>query len=313
MAGYQTQLQSVGFSFDTLTVAGYRKIDGFCFTVKIDTNGKMYTVQVPCAVPREESVRELNDGLQQYAAEHRRTVKSAFYDGRMISICYQSKEIVLNVANGVKEAVDVCMYYIRLLGASPVCSVCGRTIPADIYAVEHQVMPLCADCFLQEQRKLTGKVRAEADITENIPMGFIGALLGGLAGAVLWVLFSMMGKIVIVAGALAAVAAYFAYQKLAKKMSKKGLILSLAIGLVMLLAGMYFAIGVDVFQGFKDAGYAVNFSEAFELIPDYIAWNVGAFLFNNIFGLVTYLAGAGICVAYFINNNKMKNRAIKLT
>ena len=148
MAGYQTQLQSVGFSFDTLTVAGYRKIDGFCFTVKIDTNGKMYTVQVPCAVPREESVRELNDGLQQYAAEHRRTVKSAFYDGRMISICYQSKEIVLNVANGVKEAVDVCMYYIRLLGASPVCSVCGRTIPAHIYVLDNKVLHLCGDgCY----------------------------------------------------------------------------------------------------------------------------------------------------------------------
>lgn len=313
MATFNTQLQAVGFSYDTLTATGYRKIDGFCFTVRIDVNAKMYTVNVSCAVPRAESAQELNAGLQQYAEQHKKSVRSAFYDGQHISICYQDRDLVMNVGNGVREAVDVCMYYIQRLGARPICRVCGQIRESDIYAMEKQVTALCPDCFLAAQRQLESKTAAESEVTENVPLGLVGALLGGLAGAVLWVLFSLLGKIVIVAGALAAMAAFFLYKKFAKRISKKGLFLSLGVGLVILLAGMYFAIGVDVFRDFQDAGYPLGFSEAFDIIPEYISWNVGVVLFNNIFGLVTYLVGSAVCMAQFFNDNKTKNRAIKLT
>ncbi len=313
MATFNTQLQTIGFAYDWMTGTGYRKIDGFCFTARVDVNAKMYTVNVSCAVPTEESARILNDGLRQYAEQHKKTVKSAFYDGRHISLCYQNKDLVMNIAEGVREAVDVSMYYIQQLGARPICRKCHQVRDTDLYAVEKMVTALCPDCFLTEQQKMEGHTAAESIVTENVPLGLLGALLGGLGGAVLWVLFYLLGKIVIVAGALAAMASYFLYKVFAKRMSKKGVFLSLGIGLVVLLAGMYFAIGVDVFQEFQRAAYPISFSEAFDIVPEYISWNLGVVLFNNIFGLITYLAGAGICLAQFYTDNKTKNRAVRLT
>ncbi len=312
MANYPMQFQSIGFGMDNLTGTAFRKIDGFCFTVKIDVNGNMYTVSVPCAVHSEEDAQNLNAAMRRYADEHQKTVKSAFYDGREIYICCRSKDLVMKVSEGTREAVELCMYYIRQYSAVPVCSACGRPAELNIFALENKVSVLCEECFSDAQRQIAGETAAKAAAHENIPLGVIGAVLGGLTGAVLWVLFSLMGKIVFVAGALSALAGYFAYKKLGKKISKKSLVLSLLVSFVFLLAGMYFAIGVDVFQSLKNSGIDISFSEAFRWIPDYISLNAGAVLFNNIFGFISFLAGAALCVVQFVNENKMKNRAVRL-
>ena len=312
MATFMKQFQSIGFGLDQQTVTGYRKVDGFCFTVRIDVNRKMYTVSVPCAVHREEDARNMNAAFQQFAAERKKTVKSAFYDGRQISICYQSKELTINIIDGTKEAVDACMYYIRQYSAVPICPVCGRAIDTNIYAVENAVNAMCGDCFLNAQRKVSDSSSSEQRRVENVPLGIVGAILGGLAGAVLWVLFSLMGRIVIIAGALSALAGYLLYKKLAGKISKKGLILSLVIAFIFLLIGMYFAIGLDVMNGVREYGVHLSLAEAFRWIPEYVSENTGVVIFNNIFGIVSFLAGAGISAAHYQNENKMKNRTIQL-
>ena len=152
----------------------------------------------------------------------------------------------------------------------------------------------------------------ENQVVTNYPMGVLGAVLGGLGGAVLWIITSLLGKISMIAGLFAGIFGYLGFRKFGKKMTLSGLIISLIVSFVFLLAGMYFAIGVDLFNAVKEYGF--TFSEAFELIPVYLTDPdaTGEIIYNHIFGFLSYIAGAGICIAGYYNDKKVKNRMIKL-
>ena len=59
MASYQTQLESMGFRYDTLTANGYNKINGFCFTVNINPGTKDYIISSACRPADESTVEAL--------------------------------------------------------------------------------------------------------------------------------------------------------------------------------------------------------------------------------------------------------------
>lgn len=312
MATIPEQLKQFGFGYDVLSQKGYRVIEGFGFIVHLNISDKMYTLRVPCAVRSPEEAAQMNGAVEAYLRNPQYSLKSAGYDGRMISMCYATKNMVLNLSDNLGTLVELCMNTIRQFNAVPVCGSCGRADNLSVYGLENRVECLCPQCFSDARSKISEKVREQSERVENVPLGVVGAVMGGAAGAVIWLLFSLMGKIVFVAGMAAAVASFFAYRRLAKKVSKLGLILSLVIGFVMMLIGMYFAIGLDVFNGLKDIGAPVSFGEALKLIPDYIRLNTGAVLFNNIFGVLTYIGGAVICVMQYRNDNKIKGRAVLL-
>ena len=308
MAGYLEQLESIGFGLDSLTQTGYRKSDGFCFILKMDVGEKNYNLSVACAFNVAEDAQKLREALQRYVSENHKTVRSGTYEGNRLMICYRSREILPDVATGTKSALEFCLGFFRFHSAVPVCGCCGQPKELKIYALEDRVAALCEECFYSEKRKIAGKNTEYDEKTENVPRGIAGAMAGGFLGAVLWVLLSLFGRIAVIAGFASAVAGYYAYKKLGVKMSKKGLVISLAVSFVLLLAGMFLAVAIDVYRGLNGAGYAVGFIEAFKYIPDYISWDFGAFMFDNIFGVISYIAGAAACVGLFFAEKKMKNR-----
>lgn len=63
---------------------------------------------------------------------------------------------------------------------------------------------------------------------------------------------------------------------------------------------------------FKSIGVDISFGDALKMMPEYIRMNIGAALFNNIFGVLTYIGGAVICVIQYINDIKVSGRAVML-
>ncbi len=312
MATIPEQLKEMGFGCDMNTFTGYRMIDGFGFTIKLDTVNRMYTLSVPCAVHSQGEAAQLDEAARMRLNDPQNSLKNAGYDGRTLTLVYFTKNMVLKVSDSLGGVLNICMELIRQFNAVPICSQCGRADSLSIYGLEHNVRCLCPHCFSEIQSNISKKNKAQNEIAENVPLGVLGAVMGGVAGAVVWLLFSLMGKIVFAAGMAAAVLSFYAYRWLARKVSRPGLVLSLVIGFVMMLIGMYFAIGMDVFFGLKDIGHQVSFGEALGLIPDYIRLNLGAVLFNNFFGVFTYFAGAVICILQYRNDRKIKGRAVML-
>ena len=312
MASYQKQLESIGFGYDTLTAKGYHKINGVCFTVDFHPNTKDYIVSAACRPADETAAASMRQAIQQFAAERKKVIKNAAFDGKQIMIIWHTNDINPDIAKYVMDSVNFISYCIAQFRCVPCCSSCGKESYPDIYVIENNIAALCENCFYNTQSQLAGNMYRENQVVTNYPLGVLGADLGGLGGAVLWVITSLLGKISIVAGLFAGMFGYLGFKKFGKKVTLTGLIVSLAVSFVFLLAGMYFAIGVDLFNAVKEYGF--TFSEAFELIPVYLTDPdaTGEIIYNHIFGFLSYIAGAGICIAGYYNDKKVKNRMIKL-
>ncbi len=312
MAGYQKQLAGIGFGYDALTAKGYNKINGVCFTVDIHPNTKDCIVTAACRPTDETAVFSMRQAIQQFAAERKKIIKNAAFDGKQITIVWYMADINPNIAQYVTDSVNFVSYCIGQFGCIPCCSSCGNESYADICVIENNIAALCENCFYNTQSQLAGNMYRENQVVTNYPMGVLGSVLGGLGGAVLWVITSMLGKISIVAGLFAGMFGYLGFKKFGKKMTLSGLIISLIVSFVFLLAGMYFAIGVDLFNALKE--YEFTFSEAFELIPVYLTDPdaTGEIIYNHIFGFLSFIVGAVICIAGYYNDKKVKNRMIKL-
>ena len=328
MAGYNEQFRAVGYSYDELTVTGYGKINGFCFTVKIDAGNRLYTLRMPCRIYNEADKDKLNKELQLFVSQRKSWVRSAIYIKNVIVMVFQMTGMSADITKGVKEGTEACLYYARQYGAVSSCQSCGNVVETDIYAIEDEVSALCFNCFSGAHGKMAEKSYNEQNTAENVPLGIIGAILGGLTGAVIWILFSLMGKVVMIAGGLSCLAGYFGYKLLAKKMSKKGLAIALVTAFVMLIAGMYFSFAIRVYNAHNKSidewniSYAefydnetvpkISFSEAFGLVPEYFSDNIGVIIHDYAFGVFIYIAMAVVCVAQYLRENKLKNRAVRL-
>lgn len=312
MASYQKQLESLGFRYDSLTVNGYKKTGGFCFTVNISAGTKDYIISSACRPADESAVQPLYQALQQFAGERKKTVKTAAFNGKTITVICHTDDVVPNITKGVTEAVNFINYCTGQFGCVPCCETCGNSVDTGIYLIENNISMMCQDCFADVQNNIVENIHKENRVNTNYPLGIIGSVLGGLGGALIWIIFSMLGKIGYIAGAVAGMGGYFGFKKFGKKMTLKGLIISLVVSLAFLLCGMYLAIGIDIFNAFRD--WDISFLDALEVVPDYLGNPefFGEIIYNHIFGFLMFILGAVCCTAQFINEKKVKNRVIKL-
>ncbi len=314
MANYTAQLQSIGYKFDpnsTNGLNGYQKINGFSFFVQIMPSAESFVVSATCRPQNEGEIIELNKYLEQYVADRKKKVNLANFCNNTISISYKMG-IHSNVSTDVKEATDAIIYFINQCGCIPVCSQCGQNVYTDIYSVSGNPTALCPNCFSSIQNSILMSAQSENQTITNIPLGILGAALGGLIGAVIWILFSMLGKIVFLAGFAAGALGIFGFQKLGKKLTKSGLFISIAISFVMLLAGMYFAIAIDIYNAYKDY---ISFSDSFSLIP-YVFQDseiLPAIIRDWGIGIITYIISVIVCAIQFFKEKKVKYKAVKLT
>ena len=314
MADYKQQLESIGFRYDTLTAAGYNKINGICFVVRINPSAKDYSVTASCKPQDEQSAQMINSELQKFMSERPKLLKTALFDGKQIIICY-NLGFTANIAQGVSDAVNTVMYYANQYACIPCCSVCGNPTYPDIYSIGSSVSALCTDCFGSFQQKNAVNIMQDEMMITNYPMGFIGAMLGGLAGAVIWLIFSLLGKISFIAGFFAGFGGIFGFKWLGKKVTAAGIVISVIVSFLFLISGMYIAVGIDLYNAIISWGYDISFTEALKLLPEFIIEDAeirNAILFDNIIGIVTFILAAILSIWQVRKDGQLKNRAIRL-
>lgn len=314
MANYKTQMQTIGFGYDELTATGYNKINNIGFVVRVNPSAKEYTVSAACK-PQDESLSgNLSAALQQFAAQRQNMLKTAMFDGKQIHICYQLG-FTSDITQGVNDAVNTIVYYVNQFGCVPCCSVCGKISYVDIYSIENNVSALCPDCFGACQRNIAGNIMTDAQTVTNYPMGILGAMLGGLIGAVLWLLFSAMDRVTFLPGLVAGICGIIFFKKMGKKMSKGALAVAVILSFAVYIAGMYLSMGIDVYNVFQEAGYDITFTQACELIPEFLTDSkvVGNAIHDfGLFGILPFIASAALGCAQVWQEGKVRNRAMRL-
>ena len=86
---------------------------------------------------------------------------------------------------------------------------------------------------------------------ENVLAGIVGAFLFSLVGGLLWFLLDRVGFIAGISGIVGVIAANRGYSFFAKATSKKGIILSTVIALLVLVLAWYLCFSLDLAQAYE--------------------------------------------------------------
>lgn len=132
---------------------------------------------------------------------------------------------------------------------------------------------------------------------ENVLFGIVGAFLFSLVGGALWYVLYQVGFLAGISGIVGVICAIKGYSVFAKRESKKGVILSVIIAALVIVAAWYLCLANDVYVAYQEwyAAGEIDFTLTFFESVQY------AYLFLEepeiATGYFTDLAiGLGLCV-----------------
>lgn len=110
-----------------------------------------------------------------------------------------------------------------------------------------------------------------AEKPENLMAGFVGALLGGLLGGASIVLFDQLGYVAALSGLILAICTLKGYELLGGKLSKKGVIISIVLMIVIPYISNQVSTAIGFMGYAKESGDMVSFAQAFAAVPELIS------------------------------------------
>lgn len=104
-------------------------------------------------------------------------------------------------------------------------------------------------------------------VRENILLGIIGAVLGVLLGAALWVFLGRIGFIAGIAGYAIVFCGMKGYELLGGHLSKGGIILCIILSFLAILAAEFVSLGITVHSELGEM-YFLSMADSFRIVPE---------------------------------------------
>lgn len=109
----------------------------------------------------------------------------------------------------------------------------------------------------------------EVQENENVVLGIIGAILGAIIGSILWILLDQVGFIASIAAFAIVFCAVKGYEILGKKISKKGIIISVVITVIIVVLADMLSMGFSIYREFS-AEYEISVADAILSVPGFL-------------------------------------------
>jgi hypothetical protein len=155
------------------------------------------------------------------------------------------------------EALNEIVTILRRRGFEDSCQICASKDTLDNYFIGSAPAHLCASCY-QGCASDRERTRVEYVKKESVIGGLVGAFLGSLIGVVFIVLIGQLGYVAAISGVIMSVCALKGYEMLGRKLSRKGIVFTILLMIVMVHIGnrIDFAItvteyGMDVLTAFR--------------------------------------------------------------
>lgn len=181
----------------------------------------------------------------------------------------------------IEDVLQASVNFLAEKGFTACCQSCGKEGEMSPVAVGNRYLTVCDDCFVTFQQNIQLANHSDLLKKENTLSGIVGAFLGSVIGAICIVLVSQLGYVAALSGIIMAICTLKGYELLGGKLSKKGIIISLIIMILM----TYAADRLD---------WALVISREFEedLFVSYQA--VGLLIEENIIEMTDYIANLGM-------------------
>lgn len=148
----------------------------------------------------------------------------------------------------------------------------------------------------------------------NIVLGILGALVGAILGGVLWGLISMTGTIFTAIAILIAWLTIFLYEKMAKGIDIKGIVICAILSLVSVYLSTRISSVFIIIREFKDSlGWNLSYSQAREYLSNFSEIK-DAYYHDLILSLVFAIVGVALAVTNKfkkIKNTENQNKVIR--
>lgn len=197
-----------------------------------------------------------------------------------------------NLQNAVNECISATTTFLRSNGYSPCCDLCGQNVETGAQKMGGEYYHMCPDCEMKMRSDVALKAQQTAQKKENIVGGIVGALLGSLLGALSILVLSQLGYVAALSGAIMAVCVLKGYEMLGGKLTKKAIVISVIIMIVMTYFGDRVDWAIILFRdaGGADAGF--NIFECYRLVSYALAEEIidaGSYI-ANLFLLYLFVA-----------------------
>ena len=309
---YQEAAMSSGLRYDEANDLFHGVRDGFDFIAyHTDENHPFAMVLHTAAKSADGSVLD-----KKVIKAFEKSSKSIGYLGQ------KNMDIRVTVqatAKNLKEAMNECIMattsFLRANGYSPCCDLCGQSVETGAQKMGGEYYHMCPDCETKMRSDAALKAQQSSQKKENIVGGIVGALLGSLLGALSILVLSQLGYVAALSGAIMAVCVLKGYEMLGGKLTKKAIVISVIIMILM----TYFGDRVDwAIILFRDAGggeAGFNIFECYRLVSYALAEDiidVGSYV-ANLFLLYLFVAlGAVPAIRSKLKEKKEEGIIIRL-
>lgn len=234
-----------------------------------DNGRAVYNVRISATAPSPEA----SVALTSFLEGHKNSVRHKFtyachehFTDLMIPLPNLAKQIPAALNDAVVPAIQ----YMTMQGFTCGCQNCGDTTAAlDYYQINDTHQMLCADCSHKVAAILEDNKSAVRSQKSSLIPGLVGAFLGSLIGALLWIGIYKLGYIAGIAGAVTVICALKGYEKFGGALDIKGVLISVAISAVIIYFSNNIAWAWEAYDALKDYGY--TFSETYRSLGDILS------------------------------------------
>lgn len=190
-----------------------------------------------------------------------------------------------------------------------VCGYSGQEGPVSLYQLGESVFIINEESYQFLKSNLQIEMDSYHSQKENVLLGTIGALLGALIGGAVALFIARLGYVAVAAGLVLGICTIKGYEMFARKLSRKGILISVVLMVVTVFLVNQIDLAMEVV-----AQLGVEFAYAFRVVNELIA--SGEYPDNYFFNLgmlaVFTLVGAGISISSVWSSHKTKGIARKI-
>lgn len=307
MQNYEELARTLGLRLDTDGGALYGKRG--VYDVLIYAQNANYPYMLSVSVSVQRTAGPLSKEACKAFKRENKPVASLTQKGTNVTMNLKNYPKLPTLQDNVSNALNALITFLHTEGFQNCCQSCGSENTSACY-VSGGYMHLCPDCYVKMQHNNTLAASAKQNKSENVIAGTVGALLGSLVGVVSIIIFSQLGYVAILSGIIMAICTLKGYELLGGKLTKKGIIVSVIVMIVMTYVGDRLDWAIVIASALD-----VPFTLAYQILPDLLYEEViemATYVGNLVLQYLFVLLGAVPTIINSLRNNKVKNCIYRL-
>lgn len=280
----------VGFNLDIHSGTYYQTVKGYDMCVTSSGRNQVLTV----SVTKDDKYPDLNEIKSHVKSS--KSVVNVSSQGYRLSFAFKVGVRQKKSDEYLQDGMNYVLDFLVENGYVNCCESCGSTGPTGIYYVGGTARILCEEHYREACERVVELKQNHEEKKENIVGGIVGAFLGSLLGVIMIVIFAQLGFVAIFTGVIMGICTVKGYELLGRKVTKRGLVISIFImlGMCYFANRMNWAVTIarqlewNVFDSFVECEYVVGYVD---LKVDYIK-DLVLILIYTLGGAIPYAISA---------------------